>query len=144
MMAGPSSYRGDPDHSFTRGFLCAKVTKYLDRQYHSQRLLHPLRRTGDKGEGRLERIHWDAALDEIAEQLSRISAEFGSEAILPYSYAGTMGLLNGSGMDRRFFHRLGASRPRPDHLRFGGWSGLGKVAGHSHRHAAAAVFPNPA
>jgi len=101
---------GDTSHPFTRGFLCAKVTKYLDKQYHPERLLHPLRRVGVKGEGRFERITWDAALDEIAEKLAAISAEHGPESILPYSYAGTMGVLNGAGMDRRFFHRLGASR----------------------------------
>ena len=74
------------------------------------RLLYPQRRSGAKGEGRFARISWDEALDEIAARLKAIAAEFGPEAILPYSYAGTMGLLNGSGMDRRFFHRLGASR----------------------------------
>jgi anaerobic selenocysteine-containing dehydrogenase len=102
--------RGNPDHPVTRGFLCAKVTKYLDREYHPDRLLYPMRRIGAKGEGRFERISWDTALDEIASRLKKISAAHGSEAILPYSYAGTMGVLNGSGMDRRFFHRLGASR----------------------------------
>ena len=101
---------GDTAHPFTRGFLCAKVTRYLDKQYHPDRLLYPQRRIGEKGEGRFERIGWDAALDEIAERLSSISQQHGPEAILPYSYAGTMGVLNGSGMDRRFFHRLGASR----------------------------------
>jgi anaerobic selenocysteine-containing dehydrogenase len=101
---------GDLEHPFTRGFLCAKVTKYLDKQYHAERLLHPLRRVGAKGEGRFERMSWEAALEEIAERLSGISTQHGPESILPYSYAGTMGLLNGSGMDRRFFHRLGASR----------------------------------
>ena len=102
--------RGTPDHPVTRGFLCGKVAQYLEREYSPQRLLYPMRRTGAKGEGRFERITWDAALDEIARRLGSISAEFGPEAILPYSYAGTMGLLNGAGMDRRFFHRLGASR----------------------------------
>jgi anaerobic selenocysteine-containing dehydrogenase len=102
--------RGNPEHPITRGFLCAKVTKYLEREYHPDRLLYPLRRTGAKGEGRFERISWDEALDEIAGKLKAISENYGPEAILPYSYAGTMGLLNGSGMDRRFFHRLGASR----------------------------------
>ena len=101
---------GDRDHPITRGFLCAKVTKYLEREYHPERLLYPLRRTGLKGEGRFRRISWDQALDEIAFRLTRICETEGSEAVLPYSYAGTMGLLNGSGMDRRFFHRLGASR----------------------------------
>jgi anaerobic selenocysteine-containing dehydrogenase len=102
--------RGDPDHPVTRGFLCAKVTRYLEREYSPDRLLYPQRRAGAKGEGRFERIGWDEALDEVASRLQSISREFGSEAILPYSYGGTMGFLNGSGMDRRFFHRLGASR----------------------------------
>src|SRR5713226_1748832 len=102
--------RGDPDHPVTRGFLCAKVSRYLEREYSPDRLLYPQRRAGAKGEGRFERIGWDEALDEIAWRLQSISREFGSEAILPYSYGGTMGFLNGSGMDRRFFHRRGASR----------------------------------
>jgi len=101
---------GDPAHAFTRGFLCAKVTKYLDRQYHPERLLHPMRRVGAKGEGRFERITWDDALDQIAGKLAEVARTYGPETVLPYSYAGTMGLLNGSGMDRRFFHRMGASR----------------------------------
>lgn len=102
--------RGDPDHPITRGFLCAKVTQYLEREYHPDRLLHPMRRTGPKGEGRFERISWDEALDTVAARLSSIAAGHGPEAILPYSYGGTLGYLNGQGMDRRFFHRLGASR----------------------------------
>jgi len=102
--------RGDPDHPVTRGFLCAKVTRYLDREYSPDRLLYPQRRIGAKGEGRFERIGWDEALDEIASRLGSVAKEFGPEAVLPYSYGGTMGFLNGSGMDRRFFHRLGASR----------------------------------
>lgn len=102
--------RGDPDHPVTRGFLCAKVARYLEREYSPERLLYPMRRAGRKGEGRFERVSWDQALEEIASRLKQIAATYGPEAILPYSYAGTMGLLNGSGMDRRFFHRLGASR----------------------------------
>ncbi|HJT86472.1 MAG TPA: molybdopterin-dependent oxidoreductase [Bryobacteraceae bacterium] len=102
--------RGDPDHPVTRGFLCGKVAQYLEREYSPQRLLYPQRRTGAKGEGRFERISWEDALDTVARRLREIAAEFGPESILPYSYAGTMGFLNGSGMDRRFFHRLGASR----------------------------------
>ena len=102
--------RGDPAHPVTRGFLCGKVARYLEREYSPNRLLYPLRRVGGKGQGRFVRVGWDDALDEIAARLKGIAAEFGPEAILPYSYAGTMGLLNGSGMDRRFFHRLGASR----------------------------------
>ena len=102
--------RGDPEHPVTRGFLCGKVAQYLEREYSPGRLLYPQRRAGAKGGGRFERVSWDEAIDAIAARLKAIAAEFGPEAILPYSYAGTMGLLNGSGMDRRFFHRLGASR----------------------------------
>ena len=105
-----SKLRGDPDHPITRGFLCGKVAQYLEREYSPDRLLYPLRRVGAKGEGRFERISWDEAIDTIAEPPKQTAASAGSEAILPYSYAGTMGMLNGSGMDRRFFHRLGASR----------------------------------
>jgi anaerobic selenocysteine-containing dehydrogenase len=100
---------GDPNHRFTDGFLCTKVSKYLDRVYHSDRVLYPQRRIGTKGEGRFERISWDEALDEIAARYRQISEKYGPQAILPYSYAGTMGLLNYGSMDRRFFHRLGAS-----------------------------------
>ncbi|HUH94487.1 MAG TPA: molybdopterin oxidoreductase family protein [Casimicrobiaceae bacterium] len=101
---------GAPDHPTTRGTLCTKVARYLDRTYAKDRVLHPLRRVGPKGKGRLERISWDEALDTIAARFKAIaeSAE-GPQAILPYSYAGTMGLVQSSSMDRRFFHRLGAS-----------------------------------
>ena len=105
-----SRLRGDPAHPVTQGFLCGKVARYLEREYAADRLLYPQRRIGAKGEGKFVRITWDEALDTIARRLQAISDEFGPEAILPYSYAGTMGFLNGSGMDRRFFHRLGASR----------------------------------
>jgi anaerobic selenocysteine-containing dehydrogenase len=102
---------GDPDHPFTRGFLCAKVNRYLERTYHRDRLLYPLRRVGPKGSGRFERMRWDEALAEIADRLSAIAGSpAGPQAILPYSYAGTMGLIQGSSMDRRFFHLLGASK----------------------------------
>jgi anaerobic selenocysteine-containing dehydrogenase len=101
---------GDPSHPPTRGFLCTKVTRYLERVYNPDRLLYPMRRSGAKGEGRFERISWDDALDEIASRFSDIAdSEDGPESILPYSYGGTMGLVNGASMDRRFFHRLGAS-----------------------------------
>lgn len=102
--------RGNPEHPVTRGFLCGKVARYLDREYSPERLLYPQRRIGAKGEGRFERITWDEALDTVAEGLHDAVQEFGAESVLPYSYAGTMGLLNNAGMDRRFFHRLGASR----------------------------------
>jgi anaerobic selenocysteine-containing dehydrogenase len=105
-----SHLRGDPAHPVTRGFLCGKVARYLDREYSPHRLLHPQKRAGAKGEGKFQRISWDEALDTIAERLRKVSNEYGPEAILPYSYAGTMGFLNTAGMDRRFFHRLGASQ----------------------------------
>src|SRR5204863_5370290 len=82
--------RGDPDHPITRGFLCAKVTRYLEREYSPDRLLYPRRRIGAKGEGRFERIGWEEALDEIASRLASIAREFGPESVLPYSYGGTM------------------------------------------------------
>jgi anaerobic selenocysteine-containing dehydrogenase len=103
------SIGGDPEHRFTRGFLCAKVNQYLDRVYSPDRILHPMRRVGRKGEGRFERISWDQALDEIAARLSAVIASHGPQAILPYSYAGNMGLLSFGSMDRRFFNSLGAS-----------------------------------
>jgi anaerobic selenocysteine-containing dehydrogenase len=102
---------GDSDHPFTRGFLCAKVNRYVERTHHRDRLLHPLRRTGSKGSGSFEQISWDDALGEIAERLGAIArSSDGPQAILPYSYAGTMGMIQGSSMDRRFFHALGASK----------------------------------
>ncbi|HET9011620.1 MAG TPA: molybdopterin-dependent oxidoreductase, partial [Gemmatimonadaceae bacterium] len=102
---------GDPAHPVTQGFLCAKVNRYVERTYHAERLTTPLRRVGAKGEGRFEPITWDAALDEIAARLGDIARSAdGPQAILPYSYAGTMGMVQGESMDRRFFHLLGASK----------------------------------
>jgi anaerobic selenocysteine-containing dehydrogenase len=100
---------GDPEHPVTQGFLCTKVAKYLERTYHEDRLLYPQIRVGAKGEGKFRRASWDEALGVIAENLQRVIREDGPQAILPYSYAGTMGLIQGEGMDRRFFHRIGAS-----------------------------------
>ena len=101
---------GAPDHPTTRGTLCTKVARYLERTYSEQRLLHPMRRAGPKGSGRFERITWNEALDTIAARFKVIaSSKDGPQAILPYSYAGTMGLLQYGSMDRRFFHKLGAS-----------------------------------
>jgi molybdopterin guanine dinucleotide-containing S/N-oxide reductase-like protein len=109
--------QGDPAHPVTRGFLCAKVAKYLDRVYSPDRVLYPMRRTGTKGPSAVgqkarnwRRISWDEALDTIAEKFKGIITEFGSEAILPFSYGGSCAVLNGASMDRRFFHRLGASQ----------------------------------
>jgi anaerobic selenocysteine-containing dehydrogenase len=99
---------GDPEHPTTHGALCTKVSRYAERTYHPERVLSPLRRVGPKGEGRFEAVGWDEALDDIAARLSAITAR-NPEAILPYSYAGTMGLVQGDGMAARFFHKLGAS-----------------------------------
>ena len=140
--------KGDPAHPVTRGFLCAKVAKYLDRVYSPDRVLYPMRRVSPKGPaallGRVEdpsphsrdlrkeewqRITWDEALDEITFRFKRITAEFGSEAILPYSYGGTLGVLNGACMDRRFFHRLGASQLARNICSAAGEAGLKSVLG---------------
>jgi anaerobic selenocysteine-containing dehydrogenase len=98
------------DMPFTDGALCTKVARYLDRTYAPERVLHPLRRVGPKGpgQGRWERISWDEALDLVAGRFRDIAAD-DPQGILPYSYAGTMGLVSYASMDRRFFHRLGAS-----------------------------------
>ncbi|MGA2980924.1 MAG: molybdopterin-dependent oxidoreductase [Terriglobales bacterium] len=154
--------QGDPEHPVTRGFLCAKVAKYLDRVYSPERVLYPMRRVKAKGaaslrEGRagtpvspsfetverrasspgqpaptsevFERISWDEALDEITHRFRRIVAEYGSESILPYSYGGTLGALNGASMDRRFFHRLGASQLERSICSTAGEEGLKSVIG---------------
>jgi len=102
---------GDPDHPPTQGFLCTKVTRYLERVYNPDRVLYPMRRIGAKGEGRFERMSWEEALATIARRFREIAeSSDGPEAILPYSYGGTMGIVNSGSMDRRFFHRLGASK----------------------------------
>src|SRR3954454_18914123 len=124
-----SKLRGDPRHPVTRGFLCGKVAQYLEREYSPARLLYPQRRTGPKGEGKFERISWDEALDTIASRLQSIADEFGPEAILPYSYAGTMGYLNFGGMASRFFHRLGASRLDRTICSTAGMAGLTEAVG---------------
>jgi anaerobic selenocysteine-containing dehydrogenase len=144
--------QGDPGHPVTRGFLCAKVAKYLDRVYSPDRVLYPMRRITRKGptpgqrsfaaglsgaavltpaDGAQawQRISWDEALDEIASRFRRIRAEFGSEAILPYSFGGTLGALNGASMDRRFFHRLGASQLDRTICSMAGETGLKSVLG---------------
>jgi anaerobic selenocysteine-containing dehydrogenase len=100
--------QGDPDHPTTQGALCTKVSRYAERSYHDERVLHPLKRVGPKGSGQFVRVGWDEALADIAERLKAIAAR-DAQAILPYSYAGTMGLLQGEAMAHRFFHKLGAS-----------------------------------
>jgi anaerobic selenocysteine-containing dehydrogenase len=122
---------GDPDHRFTGGFLCAKVNQYLDRVYSPDRILHPLRRVGRKGEGRFARISWDEALDEIADRFRAVIASHGPQAILPYSYAGNMGLLSYGSMDRRFFHALGASHLARTICSSAGGAGLKVTVGKS-------------
>ncbi|HQS20406.1 MULTISPECIES: molybdopterin oxidoreductase family protein [unclassified Acidovorax] len=101
--------QGNPDHPHTDGVLCTKVSRYTERSYHPERILTPLKRTGPKGSGQFAPVSWDEALAEITQRLGAIAAR-NPEAILPYSYAGTMGMVQGESMDRRFFHRLGASQ----------------------------------
>lgn len=140
--------QGDPQHPVTRGFLCAKVAKYLDRVYSPDRVLHPMRRVSPKGpcgagipidllrslragsaRPAFQRISWDEALNEITQKFKQIVAEYGSEAILPYSYGGTLGALNGASMDRRFFHRLGASQLERTICSAAGEEGIKSVLG---------------
>lgn len=110
---------GDPSQPVTNGFLCGKVAKYLDRVYAPDRILYPLRRKpgmpkGPRTKGSeheaFERVSWDEALDGIAANLEEVAERYGPESILPYSYAGTIGVLGYGSMDRRFFHRLGGSQ----------------------------------
>lgn len=100
--------QGNPAHALTDGVLCTKVSRYTERTYHPERILTPLKRVGPKGQGRFEPVGWDEALDDIAAKLKAIAAR-DAQAILPYSYAGTMGQVQGDSMSARFFHRLGAS-----------------------------------
>ncbi len=104
------SIQGDPSHPITQGFLCVKLNHYLEWVYNPRRVLYPYRRVGPKGSGQFERITWEEALELIASRLREIIARYGPEAIMPYSYSGTLGVLNFGSMDRRFFHRLGATR----------------------------------
>jgi anaerobic selenocysteine-containing dehydrogenase len=101
--------KGDPDHPTTAGVLCTKVARYTERTSHPDRLLHPMRRVGKKGEGKFERISWEQAIDEIATRLGAIAAR-DPQAILPYSYCGTMGQVQGESMSMRFFNQIGASQ----------------------------------
>jgi len=99
---------GAKDMPFTQGTLCTKVARYLERTYSKERVLHPMKRVGAKGEGKFERISWDEALDTIAAKFRQVAA-VEPQSILPCSYAGTMGMVQYASMDRRFFHKLGAS-----------------------------------
>jgi anaerobic selenocysteine-containing dehydrogenase len=130
--------QGDPAHPVTRGFLCGKVARYLDRVYAPDRLLYPMRRKPGVPKGPLpqgteteafERISWDEALDTIAARLTTIATEHGPESILPYSYAGTIGQLGFGSMDRRVFHRMGASQLDRTICSSAGGEGLSRVYG---------------
>lgn len=101
---------GHADHPITQGKLCGKVDRYLERTYHADRLTKPLRRVGAKGSGQFEPVSWGEAIAEIAQRLRAVIAEYGAEAVLPYSYSGTLGFLQGEGMATRFFNRMGASQ----------------------------------
>jgi anaerobic selenocysteine-containing dehydrogenase len=101
--------KGDPDHFVTRGFLCQKVMNYPERVYSADRILHPLKRVGKKGEGKFKKISWDEAIKTITSRFKDIISNYGSESILPFNGSGTLGLVNGSIAGKRFFNRLGAS-----------------------------------
>ncbi len=132
--------QGDPAHPVTRGFLCAKVSKYLDRVYSPDRVLYPMRRIGPKGRSDknvrptravevFERISWNEALDEISSRLKSVAAEFGPEAIMPFSYGGTLGKLGYASMGHRFFYRLGASQLHRNICAEAGAAGVKSVYG---------------
>ena len=103
------AFYADRQHPVTDGWLCAKVRPYLERVYSSDRLLYPLRRVGPKGSGAWQRITWDEAIAEIADRWRQIIAEYGAAAILPYSYSGTLGLLQNAICAARLWNRMGAS-----------------------------------
>jgi anaerobic selenocysteine-containing dehydrogenase len=100
---------GDPAHPFTRGTLCAKVNHYLERVYHPDRVLHPMKRAGAKGDGRFVRVTWDEALADIASRWLEVAEQSGPEAILPYSSAGVQGLVQMASIDARLFGSMGCS-----------------------------------
>ena len=112
---------GDPDHPITVGFLCGKVSNYLDRVYSEDRILHPLVRE----DGAFRRAGWDEALDRIAAGLTRAREEFGGESILPYSYMGTQGLIQGNTMSARVMNALGASALERTICATAGYTGTG-------------------
>ena len=99
---------GDRDHPVTNGFICRKMRTYPERLYGSSRILYPLLRDGEKGEGKFRRISWDDAFDLLVKKLQEVKDNFGGEAILPYSYAGNMGAVNRFA-GYPFFHKLGTS-----------------------------------
>jgi anaerobic selenocysteine-containing dehydrogenase len=115
--------QGNPDHPQTDGVLCTKVSRYTERTYHSERILTPLKRVGPKGLGRFESVSWESALDDIASRLKTIVSK-DAQAIVPYSYAGTMGLVQGEAMAARFFNKLGASKLHRSICSMAGGEGL--------------------
>lgn len=125
------SIDGNPDHPVTQGAICNKVRYLHERVYHADRILYPLRRIGPKGTLEFERMSWDEAYDEIVSRLKTAIARKGAETILPYSFYGNMGILNAEGMDRRFFHRLGASRLKRTICNAAGSAGYGYTMGAS-------------
>ena len=100
---------GNPEHPVTKGAICNKVRHMAERVHHPERLMHPMRRVGVKGEGKFEKISWEEAIREISITFKKLTTEYGSESILPYSFYGNMGVLSVEGMDRRFFNALGSS-----------------------------------
>jgi anaerobic selenocysteine-containing dehydrogenase len=120
--------QGNPAHAQTDGVLCAKVSRYTERTYHPERILTPLRRIGLKGLGRFEPVSWDAALSDIVAKLTSIAAR-NPQAIAPYSYAGTMGLVQGEAMAARFFNTLGASKLHRSICSMAGGEGLAHTLG---------------
>ena len=101
--------RGNPDHPFTKGRLCVKVNNYQDRVNSTDRILHPLRRVGPKGAGEFQQVTWNEAIRTVADKWKEIIRTSGPKAILPYSYLGTQGILNGLTVGDAFFNKLGAS-----------------------------------
>ena len=103
--------QGDPTHPVTRGYLCNKVNHYLDLVYNDNRVLYPHKRVGPRGPGaKFERISWDEALDMVTDNFKEVIAEYGSEAVQPYSYSGTLGMLGYWAMDQRFWNKMEAAR----------------------------------
>ena len=134
---------GDPEHPYTKGFICRKVELYPERVYSPYRVMKPMRRVGKKGDGRFEPVSWDEALDDISGRLRDIIDQWGGEAILPYSYAGTLGLVHRN-FPQRFFHNIGASRLDRTicvHTAYAGWEAtVGQVIGNDTETASESDF----
>ena len=137
--------QGNPAHPHTDGALCTKVSRYTERTYHPERLLHPLKRVGPKGAGQFERVSWDDALQDIAARLKAIASRGAdaAQAILPYSYAGTMGLVQGESMAGALLPPVGRLPAGPHHLRRGRWRRLDPDPGRQGRHAGRVFCRSP-